>query len=419
MRRQLDWRLIALCLSRTGSGLVFTTFAASLPVLRVEWNLSAAMSGSIAGGFSLGYALSLVIFSCLADFFGPRRIFLGSLTAGAVLSLAFAALARGYLSAIVLYSLLGFSLGGSYTTGLMLLARLYPQKRWGANMGLFIAATSLGYGLSLAVSGVVLPIGGYRLAFWLTCLGPALGAVSAWLALKGVRLPAPERRPRAAGLWRRVLANRPARWLIAGYTLHNWELLGMWAWTPAFVAASLSMGGTGATSAVSQGALAGALFHFTGLSSSWLVGALSDRWGRARVMIYMAAPSALCAFVIGWTLGGPWWLVLGLGLAFAFLALGDSPVLSAALSREVGEEGLGTAFGLRSLLGFGAGAVSPFAFGLCLDLLGGNGSPLAWGVAYGVLGLGGVGAWFCARRYDTLTRSRAQAGGGGGGGGGA
>ena len=38
-------------------------------------------------------------------------------------------------------------------------------------MGFFIASTSLGYALSLVLSGVAIPIGGYKLAFWLTCTG--------------------------------------------------------------------------------------------------------------------------------------------------------------------------------------------------------------------------------------------------------
>lgn len=34
-----------------------------------------------------------------------------------------------------------------------------------------------------------------------------------------------------------VLRNRPAMLVIAGYTFHSWEVLGMWAWAPAFLAA--------------------------------------------------------------------------------------------------------------------------------------------------------------------------------------
>ena len=46
-------------------------------------------------------------------------------------------------------------------------------------------------------------------------------------------------------------------------------------------------------------------------------------------------------------------MVIGIGLVYAFSALGDSPVLSAALSEAVDGPYLGAAFGLRSLLGDG------------------------------------------------------------------
>ena len=42
---------------------------------------------------------------------------------------------------------------------------------------------------------------------------------------------------------------------------------------------------------------------------------------------------------------------------------------------------------LHSLMGFGAGFLSPLAFGMVLDLSGGNTSLSAWGVAFIALGV--------------------------------
>ena len=60
-------------------------------------------------------------------------MFLGSITAGAFSAMAFALFARDYFSGIILYALVGFSLGGSYTTGLILLSERYSdcQERVG------------------------------------------------------------------------------------------------------------------------------------------------------------------------------------------------------------------------------------------------------------------------------------------------
>jgi hypothetical protein len=53
-----------------------------------------------------------------------------------------------------------------------------------------------------------------------------------------------------------LLASLPAVWSnrrgmlsIWGYTFHNWELLGIWAWLPAFLTAALLVHGTSAENA--------------------------------------------------------------------------------------------------------------------------------------------------------------------------
>ena len=101
-------------------------------------------------------------------------------------------------------------------------------------------------------------------------------------------------------------------------------------------------------------------------------------------------------------------MVIGIALLYGFSALGDSPVLSAALTEVVSPSYLGAAFGLRSLLGFGAGAISPLAFGVVLDwtnpLRSAESYYVTWGWAFSVFGLAGFGAVWAAyklRRLET------------------
>jgi hypothetical protein len=47
--------------------------------------------------------------------------------------------------------------------------------------------------------------------------------------------------------------------------------------------------------------------------------------------------------------------------------------------------------------GFGAGFLAPLVFGLVLDITGGKSNPLAWGVAFGSLGIGCLVASIAAR----------------------
>ena len=401
LSNKIDLWLAGICLSRVGTGLVLITYAAALPVLQREWGMSATTGGSISSANQIAYAVSLVIFSSLADLWGAKRVYLGSMTAGAVSALFFAGFARDYYSGIVLYTLVGLSLGGSYTTGLMLLTERYSSAKRGMAMGFFIASTSAGYALSLLISGLALPLGGYKLSFFLTCLGTPIGAAIAWVALWRTRNTVVGRQAKG-GFVRDVVRNKPAMLVIAGYCFHSWELLGMWTWTPAFLAACFAFGGAEALKAAGQGSYATAFFHFTGIWASFSMGLLSDRRGRATMLLALSGMSTICSFLFGWTIGWPLAITIGLGAIYAFSCLGDSPVLSAALSEAADPAYLGAAYGLRSLFGFGAGAVAPLVFGLILDWT----NPAAvdrvythWGWAFSSLGLVGLGALVVAFIY--------------------
>jgi len=130
--------------------------------------MSALQAGLLASGFQLGYAISLVVFSGIADRVSARTVYLRSLLAAGICSIVFALLARDFLSGLILHTIMGVSLGGTYTTGVMIIADQYVPASRGMAVGFFIASTSCGYALSLAISGVALPLGGYRLSFFLT-----------------------------------------------------------------------------------------------------------------------------------------------------------------------------------------------------------------------------------------------------------
>ena len=409
-----DGWLTSLCLSRTLMTSIFMTYAACLPVLRGEWAMSATAAGSISTAFQLGYAFSLLFFSWLADRVGARRVFLGSSALSALAALAFAAGARSYASGVALWTLVAVSQGGTYTTAIMLLADRYPPERRGRAVGWLIASSSLGYALSLVVTGLALPRGGYPLAFLAAAGGPLAGAALAWPTLRGTPNVVHARRA-GVRFGTEVLGNARAMRLIAGYTAHSFELLGMWSWIPAFLTASFRVSGSAALRAVELGAYLAAGFHLMGLVASSSMGGLSDRLGRRAVLLGLAAVSTACSFAFGWLVAWPAAVVVAVGALYGFTALGDSPVLSTALTEAVHPAYLGSALALRSLVGFGAGALAPLAFGAVLDLTNPPDlTPTVWGWAFSTLGLGGLVATWCAwglERVPPAGRARAAGAG--------
>ncbi len=388
--------LASVVISRMLMTLVFMAYAACMPVLIVQWEMSATEAGSIAGGFHFGYLFSLVFFSWLADRIGGLRVFLISSALSAVTAIAFALFARSYASGLILFALVALSQGGTYYPAIMLISDRYPPDRRGGAMGWLIAGTSLGYALSLGISGQMLALGGYKLAFAVTACGSVAGSAVALIALRKTKnvIHAHKREEK---FHREFTRNRPALRVIAGYVFHSWELLGMWAWMPAFLAAALALSGADPTTSVMIGAYLSAGFHIVGFFASSMMGRLSDRLGRRKVLLMLAASSTLCSFLIGWMVYWPIAIVIGVGAFYAFTSVGDSPVLSTALTEAARPGYLGGTLAVRGVLGFGAGAIAPLAFGMVIDATNPAGmTPEIWGWAFALLGLGGLGAVIAA-----------------------
>jgi MFS family permease len=120
---------------------------------------------------------------------------------------------------------------------------------------------------------------------------------------------------------------------------------------------------------------------------------MADRWGRTQTILLWSAVSLVLSFTIGWLMALPVALLVALACLYNFAGIADSSTHSTVLAESVPPHILGVAYALRSVIGFGMGVVSPVAFGWALDLAGGgrtSGDPVAWGIAWTTLGLGGL-----------------------------
>jgi MFS family permease len=395
---RFDSWLLLVFISRIALYANFMVYAACLPILLNRWDMSATQAGSISSAFMFGYAASLFVFAWLSDYFGAKRLFLLSAVLSAFSALIFGFFAHSYLTGLLLYALAAATQGGLYTPAIMLFSERYDASRRGAAIGYLIASTSVGYAFSLVVSGVCLTWGGYRAAFVVTGCLPLVGLIFSWYALRST----PNKiHPRINLRLTTILQrNRNARLLIAGYTFHCWELLGMWSWTPAFFAAILALSGNSFGETAKFGAYLVAFMHLIGALASVSMGRLADRLGRRVVLIQVAVSGACLSLVIGWLTTWPTTLMVFIGLVYYFFAIGDSPVLSTALTEEAEPSCLGSILAVRSLLGFGAGGLAPIMFGAMLDLTNPpDVAPETWGWAFMVLGFGGLAATLCAIFY--------------------
>ncbi len=405
--------LVLLCVSRVGFSLIFTVYSALLPVLMGAWQMSAADAGLVQSGWHVGYLISLFGAGLLTDRIGARRTFLLMSSGACISAVLFALFSNGFWSGLALYFLAGAASGGSYTPVLALIAQRYGAAKRGSAMGWYLAAGSFGYGVSLIACAALAPWAGWRAGLVLSAIATIAGALLGWVALRGTRDTAPHAATIVPWLAsaRQLWNNKPAQLAIWSYTFHCWELLGMWAWLPAFLVAAAAHGGEVSAGPLAIGVGIAGLTHFAGVIGSIAGGVLSDRIGRTRVILIMSLASLACSFSFGWMLGAAMWLITAVAILYNLTSIGDSSVFSTVLSETVPPSQIGFAFSVRSVLGFGMGAISPWVFGLVLDWAGGPGDPdqKAWGLAWCSVGIGAMlGPLLTWRLHKSWARSVAH-----------
>ncbi len=374
-----------LAVAGLGTMLTFATFSAALPVLRQEWGLTAVQAGTIFAGQQIGYAIAVLVLSTLTDVAGVRTIYLLGAMWNGLFGLLFAVFADGFNSALLLRTLGGMGLAGTYVPGMRLVVEAFPARRRGAAMGIYIASFSLGISLSLLLTAALLNTG-WRTAFGVAAVGPVLASVIGWWIVRD--------EPRRTAPLRQVvvgaLRNLRALRLIAAYTAHSYELFGMRAWLPAFLTTLWVAQGLPLTAATARGATFASLVLVASGLSNAAGGWLSDHLGRRLTIVIFLTASAVCSAVIGWTVSLGTTVVLALALVYGLLVTAESSTLSTAVAEAAPPDTLGATLALQSGLGFLVSAIAPPLFGAILDRTGG-----AWGWAFGTLGaaaLFGVGA---------------------------
>ena len=404
--------LAALCASRVLAASWFVAYSAVLPLTQEAWGLSAKQAGLIQSAFHLGYLTSLFIVGFIADHFGAKRAYLTTGVAAFASPWAFVLLADGFWSAFWLHALTGLCQGGTYTPALALINDNIERARRGRAMGYFIAGSSAGYAICLGVAGLALGFTDWRGALAAVALLPAISWVSGVLVLRGtpnVVHPRPAGESLLAAV-PAVLRNRKGMLSIWGYTFHNWELLGIWAWLPAFLTAALLVHGWADASALAL--MFAGLTYVANIAGSIVGGTLADRWGRTQTILLWSTVSIAISFSIGWLIAVPVVLIVALACLYNFAGIADSSTHSTVLAESVPPHSLGVAYAVRSVIGFGAGVVSPFVFGWALDLAGGGKTstePLAWGVAWATLGVGALLGPVATWKLQGLSQTPASA----------
>ena len=321
--------------------------SAVIPQLRDDWQLSTTEASFLTIAVQLGFvagALASAILN-LSDVY-PARTVLWLSALGAALVNGLIVLADGPALAMLLRFLTGVFLAGVYPVVLKIMSTWFQRGR-GVALGVLVGGLTLGSAAPHFVNGV----GGlgWQEVILATSALTLAGALLTLVAVQDGPFPFPRASfyPWQAG---QLFANRGIRLASIGYFGHMWELYAMWAWFLAFFTDSLASAGH----MDAQRAAALGTFAVIGIGAlgCWLGGILGDHWGRTRTTVAAMALSGGSSILAGAVFGGPFVIVLIVGLVWGFTVVADSAQFSTMVS-ELGDQlYVGTALTLQLAVGF-------------------------------------------------------------------
>ncbi len=392
--------VLLLCAAEVLSMTGFATYAAMLPLLQQNWQLSNSQAGLISGTFFGAYMCAVPLLVGLTDRVDARRIYLLACTLSCLGCLGFALLTHGLYSALISQALIGVGLAGTYMPGLRLLADNVKGTTQSRSIAIYTSCFGFGTTGSLLIAGL-LAVYDWRLAFAAAAIGPLVAGPLVFFSFAATSPAGGAARP-ALYDYRPVIANREAFGYILGYLVHCWELFGLRSWLPAFFAFSLGLAASGSGSLLGAATLA-ALINLLGPVASIYGNELALRFGRKRVILGVMTSSGVLSALVGFSAPLPIYLVFPLVAIYNLTVMADSAALTAGLVAAADPARRGASMALHSLFGFGGGFVAPLVFGAVLDLAGGNARVSAWGIAFASLGCGCLVGALITRLRKTST----------------
>ncbi len=291
--------------------------------------------------------------------------------------------ADGLLSATIIWGLAGIGFAGAYMPGLKALTDRLGPGDISRSITLYTASFSLGVGLSFLVAQLAAEHFGWRVAFFLTALGP-LAMITAGFGMGAVKPNATSRRLLD---FKPVFRNRTALGYILGYGAHCFELYALRTWIVAFWTYVVAINGG---SAVLEPVTVSFIAAIVAMPASVLGNEAALRFGRHRAIIFFMCVAGIVAALIGFTPTSSPMILLSLLLIYSLAIPADSGALTSGMSASAHPDYRGATMALHSTVGFGLSAAGGWAVGVAIDAGGGMASSSGWLAAFVVMAAGGL-----------------------------
>ncbi|MDE2688329.1 MAG: MFS transporter [Chloroflexota bacterium] len=360
----------------------FSSYVAALPIIQEEWGLNNTQAGAIFSAYLAGFAVSALVVVPLTDRLGSKRVFVASTSISVVANVLFPLVANDAITASILRALAGLGLVGVYNPGMRIVAERFADRGRGFAVGTFVTFFYASNSVSLTLTGILLAWFEWRDAYLIMSAASGASVVMAFLVLRNHKSQSVS--GSSGRLDISVLKNKAARIYITGYSLHAAELYIVRVWLPALLAAALIARGEDELNAAVGAATIGGLAMASGAIGPVMGGTMSDRFGRAASASVIFVLSGVCAVAVGWMVGLPLPLIIGVSIVLGWAIAADSAIYSTAVTEVAEPTRLGSTMAVHSFVGFMGGVVGPVLAGAVLDV---SPESLKWGLTFSATGL--------------------------------
>lgn len=362
------WRMLALgVLAQAAGTLVVSTPAFLIPLLHLQEGIPLPQVGVLVAAPTVGLVLTLVAWGALADRVGERWVIAGGLALAGVLT-ALAAVVGGLVPTGILLLLAGGATGSCNAASGRVVVGWFPRRRRGLAMGIRQMSQPLGVAVAALVVPPLAAVGGIGLPLVVGAVATGVLAIACAVGITDPPRPARSASSPSANPYRRD------RFLLRVH------LVSVLLVVPQFTLSTFGLVWLIADlrwSAAAAGVVV-AIAQFVGAGGRIVVGSMSDRFGRMRLLRLVAVAGVAgllllsAAGAVDWAAPAAILLILTTTISVA-----DNGLAFTSVAEAAGPAWSGRALGIQNTGQFvAASAVAP-GIGAVIALVG---YPLAFGL---------------------------------------
>ncbi|MCU1561616.1 MFS transporter [Mycetocola sp.] len=263
-----------------------------------EFNADAGAAGLVASGTLIASAFGGIVFGFLADRIGRTKSMMLSILCYSIGTLL-CGFAPNLQMLLVFRIIVGLGVGGEWGAGAALVSETWPARHRGKVMAWVQSAFAAGYALAAIVAAIVIPLGGWRWAFFAGVI-PALFAFWVRYNTEEPEIWKKTERVSAKGAVKKLFAEHPkAVFTCLGFTAAaSCGYWGLFTWIPSYLASPVADGGQGLDLLKSTTWI---ILMQVGAAAGFVsFGYISDRIGRRKSFIsfFIAAATMVPVFML-------------------------------------------------------------------------------------------------------------------------